>query len=87
MRKYKIYNKDGTKGGESPIHMGLILLGRIEWFVIIAVLDGGLNPQGICCVYCFNLPHALKNGGSDWWAQWRTASFALLNQNVMVISG
>ena len=37
----EIYNKDGSKEAKIPFHMGLILLGRIEWFVVIAGLDGG----------------------------------------------
>lgn len=47
IREKEINDKCRSKEGKSPIHMGLILLMRTEWFAIIGVLDGGFNPQGI----------------------------------------
>lgn len=29
------------------------------------------NPQGICSIYCFNLPRVRKNGSRWQWDQWR----------------
>lgn len=55
-----------NKAGKSSIHMGLISLGRIEWFVIIVELGGGFNPQGLFHVYYFNLPAVWKmNAASE----------------------